>query len=95
MGDATVRGADPFELSGHGASSRVFSDEMNDHRLKDTFAHLHALLEEIEREDRDLSPENRRKVTRAVCQVLTLQRPGIDEEAGRPWSPYARVYAPR
>ena len=67
---------------------------MDQQPLKDTLADLYELLEQIEREHHALSPANRRKVTRAVCQVLVRERSSSREDDGAR-SPYARVYAPR
>jgi hypothetical protein len=72
---------------------------MENRRLKDTLGDLYELLDEIERERRDLSPENRRKITRAICQVLARERPGHTvgsaDDGNGDRSPYVRVYAPR
>ncbi len=72
---------------------------MEHERVKETLADLYELLDEIERKRRDLSSENRRKITRAICQILARQRPGQADSRAEGGSgarsPSVRVYAPR
>lgn len=55
---------------------------MQDSPQNAAWARLYELLDEIEGDRHDLSPANRAKITRAVCELLTRKRPSSTDANG-------------